>query len=76
MQTNFDIDTPEGMANSITWVNNALDLLKEGGTWFVPRSSTIVTVVSHEFKLCNKVGLMSDDSLTRVLKAAGWTPLI
>ena len=69
---NFDIDTPEGMVNSIAWVNHAMDLLKEGGTWFVPRSSTIVTVISHEPKRCTKIGLVPDTTLTRVLKAAGW----
>lgn len=69
---NYDLDTDDGMRNAIQWVNDALGMLKTGGTWFVPRSSTMVTLVSRVRKQVHVVGLMPDPSLNKVLKAAGW----
>lgn len=72
---NYDLDTEEGLANAIEWTNNALAHLKEGGAWYVPRSCSIVKVVSHERKQIELACLLPDPSLRRVLKEAGWTEI-
>jgi len=74
---NYDIDTPEGMANSVDWTTNRLKHLHDGGSWLIPRSSTGVTVRSHAAKTCRiyDYGPIPDTAIGRVLLAAGWTIL-
>lgn len=70
---NFDIDTPEGMTNSIRWTENALLLINEGGSWIVPRSGWIVRV-SHKTRTATITRTrIPEDNLIRVLEACGWT---
>lgn len=70
---NYDLDTKQGMANAIAWTNALLNQLKEGGTWIIPRSNTVVTVVSHDDKQVKVTrGELPDPAIARVLKAAGW----
>lgn len=69
---NYDINTEEGMRNAIEWTERCLGRLKEGGVWYVPRSCTVVQVISHEHKQLKLVSIIPDSSVRRVLKAAGW----
>lgn len=69
---NFDLKTPDGMANAIEWINSTMNLLKPGGTWFVPRSASMVTIVSHDPKHCTVLSPLPDQSIKQVLQAAGW----
>jgi hypothetical protein len=71
-QDNYDLDTTDGMANAIAWTENCLSLIRTGGTWFVPRSGTVVTVLNHSTKLCKVLSTLPDPSIERVLRAAGW----
>jgi len=68
---NWDISTEEGMANSIEWTRRQFALLKDGGTWIVPRSGTIVTV-DHTNKRATKSGRYREDAVRRVVEAMGW----
>jgi len=70
---NFNLNTPEGMANAITWTNKTMNMLKPGGTWVVPRSASLVTVVSHDPKECHILSPVGDPSIVEVLQAAGWS---
>lgn len=69
---NYDLDTPDGMANAVDWVNNCLSRLCDNGVWAVPRSLTLVTVHSHSERTCSVFSGRHDPSIKRVLRAAGW----
>lgn len=68
---NYDLNTEEGMKNSVAWTMRTLDSIKDGGAWGIPRSGTVVRV-SHK----DKTAYISDGNepdVVRVLEAAGWT---
>lgn len=67
---NYDLDTEEGMKNAVTWTNNCMALLRNGGTWIVPRSGTVVTRIDKTH--CRVREFIPDPSIKRVLVAAGY----
>ena len=69
---NYDLDTEEGMKNAVVWTQNLLSQIRDGGTWMVPRSGTVITV-DHTKNRIFLTGLLPDPSITRVLVAAGYT---
>lgn len=70
---NYDLDTKEGMNHAIQWTRNMFSLIKDGGTWMVPRSMTMVRI-NHTDKIATLiVGFAPDPSLKRVIEAMGWT---
>lgn len=68
---NFDLDTDIGMANAKAWTNATLARIKDGGSWLVPRSGTIVQI-DHMDKSAKIIGLLPDPSIARVLEECGW----
>ena len=68
----MDINTSEGMKDAITWTENLFKMVKDGGMWAVPRSTTIyqidktrkIATVIHQRR--------PDSSIDAVLKAMGW----
>lgn len=71
--TSYDLDTKEGMNNAVIWTRNMFSLIKDGGTWMVPRSMTMVRI-NHTDKVATLiVGFAPDPSLKRVIEAMGWT---
>ncbi len=70
---NYDIDTPEGMANSVAWTERTFAMLNEGGVWFVPRSMTTVHVYPSLKEVRIRRGFTLDSSIERVIKKMGWT---
>jgi hypothetical protein len=70
---NYDINTKDGMANSVVWTERLFALLKEGGVWGIPRSETLVRVYPSKKEVVITDGLMLEESLTRVIEAMGWT---
>jgi hypothetical protein len=74
--TTYDLDTTEGMNNAVTWTRNLFSTVKDGGTWMVPRSMTMVRI-SHTDKVATLiVGVAPDPSLRRVIEAMGWTVVV
>lgn len=67
----FDLDTKQGMVNAIMWTKQLISTLKDGGTWVVPRSGTLVRVDKKK-QTATLVGAMPDPSITKVLTAMGW----
>lgn len=67
---NYDLDTEEGMKNAVTWTNNCMALLRDGGTWIVPRSGTVVTRIDKRRVRVRE--FIPDPSIKRVLIAAGY----
>jgi hypothetical protein len=70
---NYDLNTPEGMANSVAWTERTFAMLNEGGVWFVPRSSTTVHVYPSVKEVRILRGHALDSSIERVIKEMGWT---
>ena len=70
---NYDLSTDEGMANAITWTTTTLSALKDGGTWIVPRSMTIVTAWPSKKEFHIYDGKAPDPAIRRVLFAMGWS---
>lgn len=74
--TSYDLDTTEGMNNAVAWTRNLFATIKDGGTWMVPRSMTMVRI-SHTDKTATLVvGFAPDPSLRRVIEAMGWTVVV
>ena len=70
---NFDIDTQDGMANSVRWTEAMFSQIKDGGTWMIPRSGTVVRVSHKDKTVSVTAGIYPENSLRRVIKAMGWT---
>ena len=70
---NYDLDTEDGMANAVRWTTSVFDTLKSGGVWAVPRSGTMVTIDKENKTAIIYAGHSPDPSITRVIKAMGWT---
>lgn len=69
----YNINTKEGMAKAIAWTEQLVSQLKDGGVWAVPRSHTLVTIISKEKKQVLLSEGVPDPSIARVFKAMGWT---
>lgn len=68
----YNLDTTQGMNNAVTWTRNMFSTIKDGGTWMVPRSMTMVRI-NHTDKVATIiVGFAPDPSLKRVINAMGW----
>ena len=65
----MDLDTPEGMEAAVVWTNRTMETLSVGGTWFVPRSASVVTKTGS--KACTVANC--EDCIIKVLKAGGCT---
>lgn len=70
---NYDIDTEEGMANSVAWTQQIFDTLTSNGQWIVPRSGTVIRVDKANKTAYITQGFVPDTGMERVIKAMGWT---
>jgi hypothetical protein len=73
MTTNYDIDTEEGMANSVAWTEELFLTINNGGKWVVPRSGTVIRVDKANKTAYITQGFVPDTGMERVIKAMGWT---
>lgn len=73
VRMNFDLKTKEGLQNSVKWLSEHLSLIKEGGTWFIPRSGNAYTIIHSRKTAVHAMELLPDPSLDKVFIAAGWT---
>lgn len=70
---NFDLNTQEGMANAVAWTRNLFSQMKEGATWFVPRSLTTLKVNHARKEVEVLTQIRPDPSVNEVIRAMGWT---
>lgn len=68
---NWDISTPEGLRNAVAWQRRHLNLIAEGGVWYVPRCASSF-VVSHKNKTLTRSGMKPDQTINRVTRELGW----
>ena len=71
--TDYDLDTKDGMNNAVKWTRNMFDTINDDGVWMVPRSMTMVRINKRERIATLIVGIAPDPSLKRVIEAMGWT---
>jgi hypothetical protein len=73
MENTYDLDTKEGMANSVRWLELLLHAVADGGVWGVPRSGTLIHINKADKIATIQGGFLPDPSLAKVFVAAGWT---
>lgn len=71
--TDYDLDTKEGMNHAVKWTRAMFDTINDDGVWMVPRSMTMVRINKRERIATLIVGIAPDPSLKRVIEAMGWT---
>jgi hypothetical protein len=69
---NWDISTPEGMANAMAWQAAHVARVVEGGCWVVPRSFSIYQL-SRANKTATKLCGLPEPDIAKVFEAMGWT---
>ena len=70
---NYDLNTKQGMANSVEWTRAYLNRIADGGIWFVPRSACAYKVLHSEKTLIAMGPGPAEDCICRVVEAMGWT---
>lgn len=70
---NWDVDTPEGLANATAWLTQFLDRLSDKATWGIPRSGSIIHIDKPNKRAVRLFGLAPETSTQKVFEAIGWT---
>ena len=70
---NYDLDTTEGMNNAVRWTQMLFDNMKDGASWGVPRSGTIIRINKRDKIATISGGFLPDPCLKEVIEAMGWT---
>lgn len=73
---NFDLDTKQGMDNAVRWTEKLFDVMNDGATWAVPRSSTLVTINKDTKTATVTQGFAPEQGLLQVIRAMGWTVIV
>jgi hypothetical protein len=72
-QTNYDLNTHEGMENSKHWLSLVLTSLSDNATWGIPRSNTVVRINKSKKTATVVHQDLPDVSIELVFEALGWT---
>jgi hypothetical protein len=70
---NWDVDTPEGLANAVRWTEQFIHTLADGAIWAVPRSGSIIRIDKTNKRATRLFGLAPETSIEKVFTAMGWT---
>lgn len=73
MNMNWDVDTPEGLANAKAWMEQFVGTLSDEAIWGVPRSGSIIRVDKRNKRAIRLFGLSPETSTQKVFEAMGWT---
>jgi hypothetical protein len=69
----YDLDTEEGMRHCVQWTQGIVNLLKDGGTWAVPRSGTVIKISKATKTVTIVTQDVPDPSIERVFIKMGWS---
>jgi hypothetical protein len=72
-QTNYDLQTQEGLENSKHWLSLVLTNLSDNATWGIPRSNTVVRINKPKKIATITHQDLPDASIELVFEALGWT---
>lgn len=67
---NWNIDTPEGLNNTIAWVEDHVLTIKPGRVWIIPRSMSVYRIHRTEQRVTCVIG--GDAAVDKVFKAMNW----
>lgn len=67
---NYDLDTPEGMANAVAWQEQLCRFINEGGMWIVPRSNEVYFLYASKKQAVAPTG--GEEAVNRVFNVMGW----
>lgn len=73
---NYDLDTKEGMDNAVRWTEKLFDVMNDGATWAVPRSSTLVLIDKQTKTATIREGFLPEKGIAKVIRAMGWTVIV
>lgn len=68
----MNLNTEEGMEAAIQWQQNLIDTVKDGGSWAVPRSGTIITFDKGTRTAVFTLKGIPEPDIKRVLERMGW----
>ncbi len=68
----FDLNTYEGLRAAVKWQTRMVSMIKEGGSWIVPRSGSVYVLYHTQKKAFKMMGSPEPD-ITRVFEEMGWT---
>lgn len=71
LEGTLDIDDPEQRRQAVQWLVNYLRMIKDGGSWAIPRSRTVYTV-SHQTKTLTRTAGPGDPPTEDIAREAGW----
>ena len=69
---NYDINTIEGLRNSVEWTQRMFSMIRDGGTWAIPRSGAIVRVDHANNTAHITLHGAAEPDVEKVIKAMGW----
>lgn len=69
---NMNTDTPEGLANAVTWMRTFVDTLADQARWAIPRSGSVVVIDKTNKQAIRVLGLLPEPSTKAVFEAMGW----
>jgi len=69
---NFDLNTKDGLNNSVIWTQRMFSMIKDGGTWAIPRSGAIVRVDHSNNTAHITLAGFPEPDVEKVIKAMGW----
>ena len=69
---NFDLNTKDGLNNSVMWTQRMFSMIKDGGTWAIPRSGAIVRVDHSNNTAHITLAELPEPDVEKVIKAMGW----
>lgn len=69
---NYDINTQEGLKNSVEWTRKMFSMIKNGGTWAIPRSGAIVRIDHTNNTAHITLAGKSEPDVVRVIQEMGW----
>jgi hypothetical protein len=72
-QTNYDLQTQEGLENSKHWLSLVLTTLSDNATWGIPRSNTVVRINKPKKIATITHQDLPDASIELVFEALGWS---
>lgn len=69
---NWDVDTKEGLARAVEWMERHVAMFNDQGRWVIPRSGSIIVIDKVNKQAIRVLGLRPETSTQKVFEAMGW----
>jgi len=68
----WDVDTPEGLASAVAWMERHVATLGDNYHWIVPRTGSVVVIVRSTTQAIRVLGVAPETGTRKVFAAMGW----